>query len=128
MNFKLLITLLVFILFIVLAVESNKSGPSTTNSSDVKISETEKINLEMLDCKWTNKEYNSFITGRVQNKSEKTVRYAQISFNLFDDSGAQVGTAMANINNLAPSGIWKFEAIVMNDNVAKYKLAELNGF
>lgn len=78
--------------------------------------------------KWTNKEYNSFITGRVQNKSEKTVRYAQISFNLFDDSGAQVGTAMANINNLAPSGIWKFEAIVMNDNVAKYKLAELNGF
>ena len=72
MNFKLLITLLVFILFIVLAVESNKSGPSTTNSSDVKISETEKINLEMLDCKWTNKEYNSFITGRVQNKDKAT--------------------------------------------------------
>ena len=36
--------------------------------------------------------------------------YLQIEYNLYDADGAQIGTALANINNLKAGGTWKFEA------------------
>ncbi|MBU2703621.1 hypothetical protein Ga0466249_004766 [Sporomusaceae bacterium BoRhaA] len=47
---------------------------------------------------------------------------------LVDDDGNQVGSTLANVNNLEPHGQWKFKAVVLNDNVKKYKIAEINGF
>jgi len=88
-----------------------------------------KSDLELLDWKITTGEYgNTTITGRVKNNTSRELSYAQIQFNLYDASGAQVGTAMANVNNLEPNGIWKFEAVCLEDNFKTAKFKELTGF
>lgn len=68
------------------------------------------------------------ITGIVVNRRRRKVDYAQISFNLYDDNGNQVGTALANITNLKPGGRWKFTARGFGKEFATYKFAELTGF
>jgi hypothetical protein len=39
----------------------------------------------------------------------------QITYNLYDESGARVGTALANINDLEAGGSWKFRAVTFTD-------------
>lgn len=68
------------------------------------------------------------ITGTVINRRNRKLRYAQISFNLYDDSGAQVGTALANVNGLEPGGKWKFKATAFGTDFSTYKVNELTGF
>lgn len=84
--------------------------------------------LELLESSPTSKDYSRYIVGRVRNNSSRTYSYVQISFNLYDASGAQVGTAWTNITNLEAGGIWAFEALLFEDNVKTYKLAELTGW
>lgn len=77
------------------------------------------------DWKFTRGEYgNTFITGVVKNTG-KAVSYAQITFTLLDKSNNQVGTALANINNLEANGKWKFRAICLNEDVSSAKLDKL---
>lgn len=71
---------------------------------------------------------NPTVTGTVKNSSSKKYGYVQVQFNLYDKAGAQVGSALANINNLEPNGTWKFEAIVLQDNVATARLESVSGF
>ena len=71
-----------------------------------------------------------YIIGTVKNNKGHDLSYAQITFNLYDADGNQLGTALANINNWEKDGTWKFKAMGMNtDNQVKsYKLAEITGF
>ena len=62
------------------------------------------------------------------SRRSRKLTYAQITFNLYDDSGAQVGTAMANINGLEPGGRWKFKATTFGTQFSKYKINDLTGF
>jgi len=64
----------------------------------------------------------------VINRRKSKLRYAQITFNLYDESGAQVGWALANINGLEPGGAWKFKASSFGTDFKKYKFSELSGF
>lgn len=73
-------------------------------------------------------EYSGEITGTVVNRRDDTLSYAQITFNLYDASGAQVGTALANVNNLEPGGRWKFKASTFGTEFEKYRFSELSGF
>ncbi len=73
-------------------------------------------------------EIGTEITGVIINKRPSTLKYAQVQFTLLDKSGAQVGTALANINNLESGGRWKFKAISFERNFDTYKIAELSGF
>ena len=73
-------------------------------------------------------EFGGEITGEVINRRKHKLSYAQIQFNLYDDSGAQVGTAMANINGLEPGGKWKFVAHSLGTKFSTYKINELTGF
>jgi hypothetical protein len=68
------------------------------------------------------------ITGTVVHRRDYKLSYAQITFNLYDASGAQVGTALANINGLEPGGRWNFEAVGFSTNSSTYKVSELTGF
>lgn len=61
------------------------------------------------------------ITGEIKNTSGNTLSYAQIQFALYDKSGAQVGTALANTNGLEPDKIWKYDAIGMASNIDTFK-------
>ena len=67
------------------------------------------------------------ITGTVVNRRDKKLKYAQITFNVYDASGALVGNALANINDLEPGGRWNFKAISLKKGKS-YKFSELSGF
>lgn len=70
-----------------------------------------------------------YITGSVKNLKGRDLSYAQITFNLYDANGAQVGTALDNINNLEKDGLWKFKALVFDDgSIASYKLTGIDSF
>jgi hypothetical protein len=69
-----------------------------------------------------------FIVGKVRNNSQKAFSYVQVEINLYDKEDTQVGSTMANINNLAPGGIWRFMAPVTADNVNRYEVIKVTGF
>lgn len=74
--------------------------------------------------------YSTKISGILTNNTNDQLSYVQVSYNLFDADGNQIGTALANTNNLAADGTWKFEAAGMTavDKVANYKLGDVSGF
>jgi hypothetical protein len=67
------------------------------------------------------------ITGTVKNEGGN-LSYAQITFSLLDSSGAQVGSALANINNLRAGGRWKFEAMCLQDDFKTARLEAIEGW
>ncbi len=70
---------------------------------------------------------NLAIKGEIQNNGAHRFSYVAVTFDLFDKSGAQVGTALANNAGLAPNGRWKFEAMAMADNVDTARIATIQG-
>ena len=74
--------------------------------------------------------YSCKISGVYTNKADKDLSYVQVSYNLFDADGNQIGTALANTNNLSDGGTWKFEAFgsAAVDQVASYKIGDVTGF
>jgi hypothetical protein len=73
-------------------------------------------------------EFGIEITGTVVNRRLPKLSCAQITFNLYDAGGAQVSTALANINGLEPGGRWSFKAVGLTSNSTTYKFSELSGF
>lgn len=73
-------------------------------------------------------EFGGEITGTVVNRRSKKLGYVQIKFILYDASGAQVGTALANINDLEPGARWNFKATSFGTKFKSYKFSELSGF
>lgn len=71
---------------------------------------------------------NVVITGTVKNNSKKTYSYVQITFGLYDKDKAKVGSALANINYLAPNQIWKFQAVPMIEEFVYARVEKLDGF
>lgn len=72
-----------------------------------------------------------YIEGGIRNNTNKQYSYVQVSFNLYDKNGVQIGTALANVNNLEPNGVWKFKAIGLGgeaNDVKTYKLMEIVGY
>lgn len=72
--------------------------------------------------------FGYYIEGIVKNNTDKDKGYVQISFNLYDADGNQLGTALDNINNLKAGGTWKFKAMGMGDGIESYEFAEIVGF
>lgn len=78
----------------------------------------------------TSNPYTTYITGTLTNNTDNEVSYIQVEYNLYDADGAQIGTALANTNNLKAGGTWKFEALgtASPDEVASYELVDVTGF
>jgi len=86
-------------------------------------------NYEILEHKFCYGQYGiRSICGTVINKSNRKLDYAQISFSLFDVAGNQIGSTFDNINHWAPGATWKFNAVLLENNVDSYKLEEVSGF
>ena len=51
------------------------------------------------------------MTGTITNESGSEKGYVQVSFGLYDKSGALLGSALANVNNLASGTNWKYKAV-----------------
>lgn len=74
-------------------------------------------------------EFSIEITGTVINRRPRRLAYAEINFNIYDASGAQIGSAMANINGLEPDGRWNFRAVSFAQRgAARWTFSSLSGF
>lgn len=73
-------------------------------------------------------DYSSKVTGTMTTAPGVSKRYVSISFGLYDDSGALLGSAIANINNLAEDTKWKFEAVGFTGEFATCKPADVTAF
>ena len=94
-----------------------------------KNSNVPRRGLKVIKFDWETGEYGSrSLVGKVKNDSDKQYSYVQVEFNLYDKSGAQVGSTMANVNNLEPNGTWKFEAVVLQNNASSAKLKGITSF
>jgi hypothetical protein len=89
---------------------------------------SQKPDLEVITWNWRNEGYSRYIVGSIKNNSGKEYSYVQVEFNLYDKSDAQVGTAFTNISNLEPYGIWKFKALVLEDNATSAKFKGVSGW
>ena len=108
---------------------SSKSTASTPKSGPTTPKAPVKPKLEVLDFDWGRGEFgNRMIQGTVRNNTSSQYSYVQVEINLYDNSGAQVGSTLANVNNLEPNGTWKFEAPVLESNAKKAKVKDVTGF
>lgn len=114
------------------AAESSSEGPEqsaeTLASSEPSSTEPEKYDLELISDDFSVDDYSTHVTGKVRNNTSKQLTYVQIQYALYDKSGNQIGTALANVNGLEPGGTWKFDAIGITGETSKYKLIDLTGY
>lgn len=73
-------------------------------------------------------EFSLQIMGTIVNRRGRELKYAQVTFKLFDKDGGQVGTAIANINDLEPGGKWNFKAVGIGRDFSSCKVSDLSGF
>lgn len=108
---------------------STSAGAAKTEQTEEKKPEQEPYTIsdETLD---TSNPYDVKITGTLVNNTDEDKSYLQIEYNLYDADGAQIGTALANINNLKAGGTWKFEAASMekSEDVANWERVDVSGF
>lgn len=111
------VTVLIIVFAIVFSVDSG-SSKRTINVSDTSISVSY---LESLG-------YSAKINGVAKNNTGKNLSYASIEFSVYDSAGNNLGTALANINNLGDGDTWLFEATLFSfpsTKPATYKIADI---
>lgn len=123
------------ILFVVIGIFTGKSGsnnpvaPSTANqAAQQQAQQPKKENLEVLDAKMEGEQYARYVTGTIKNNASRQYKYAQVEINLYDDAGNQVGSTLANTNNLEPNGTWKFKAPVLEENAKSFKVKGVTAY
>ena len=109
--------------------ETTASEAASTEAAPTEAAPVEDYTVsdETLD---TSNPYAAYITGTLTNNKDTDVSYVQVEYVLYDADGAQIGTALANTNNLKAGGSWKYEAYVTADaaSIATFELAEITGF
>lgn len=120
---------LILVIIVVGFVSQGESLKSNNVSVDNEQKQTENIEkFTLVESQGSQETYSYYINGTIKNNTDKQYSYVQVTFNLYDSDGAQIGTALANINNLEPDGTWKFKAVGLYENIASYKLAEITGW
>lgn len=127
-NIAKTIVVVIAVLFIIGAIAS-ATGSSENNTTSGELKEaTEKFTLQS-DEMTTDSIGSCYIEGTIQNNTNKSYTYVQVTFNLYDASGNQLGTAVDNINNLEPNATWKYKAIgLTTEKVTSYKFVEITGW
>lgn len=72
--------------------------------------------------------YSATITGVAKNTSNKNYSYASVEFSVYDANGNNLGTAIANINNLSSGDTWRFAANLFSfpsSRPTSYKLVDI---
>lgn len=117
----------ILIILAIIIIAGVAGGDSTTTSGNAEKTLTqEKFTLVSSEGSYDGFAY--YVTGTIKNNTQKEYSYVQVTFNLYDAEGAQIGTALANINNLEANGTWKFKAIGGTEKAVSYKLAEITGW
>lgn len=127
----------VVVVIVIIAAIVNGGNTSTGASANSETKGTAQASnsgnswddkFEVKDLKIATKDYVTKVTGTIVNKTDKEYGYLQVEINEYDASGAQVGSTLANVNNLEAKGTWKFEAIVTEDSTKTVKVKDVTGF
>ncbi len=120
---RVILGILVIVIGIGAIASGGDSSVQTSNNN-----KQEKFTL-ISDKKTTDAAGTTYIEGEIKNNTDKSYSYVQVTFNLYDDNGAQLGTAVDNINNLEPNATWKYKALgLVTEKVSSYKLVEITGW
>lgn len=84
--------------------------------------------FKLIEMKSESDSFAKYVVGTIENISNDTIGYAQVEINVYDSSGAVIGSTLANINNIEPKQRWKFKAPVLEDNAAKFQIKDISGF
>lgn len=122
---RIILGILIIIIGIgAIAGGGENSVPTSTSNNSTK----EKFTL-VSDERTTDSLGTTYIKGEIKNNTDKSYSYVQVTFNLYDTDGAQLGTAVDNINNLEPNATWKYKALgLVTEKVSSYKLVEIKGW
>jgi hypothetical protein len=82
---------------------------------------------DSLDFQAGGESFTSYVAGSVRNNTDHTYSYVQITIGLYDSADNQVGSTIDNVNGLEPGKIWKFKALVSEDNAASCKILDVTG-
>jgi hypothetical protein len=107
-------------------VTSAGESTGSSSSSSASSSDLQLVGAQMIAP--TNPYGFGSVDGTIKNNGGKTYSYVQVTVNLYDSTGAEIGSTMANINNLESGGTWKFSAPVLVKGVSSYKVMEITGF
>lgn len=106
---------------------ADKPGSGVTSAvgrEATAIASLQATNVELTHGKYG----NSVIKGDVKNTTGKKLSYIQVELNLFDRSGHQVGSTLANANNVQPGTDWVFEAPVLQDAAQTVKVGGITAY
>jgi len=84
--------------------------------------------LKLLEWEWETADSSRRIVGLVTNNSDKDFRHVGVTFGLYDDDGAKVGTTTDWIGGLASHQVWKFRAEVFRSGPLKASLEEITKY
>lgn len=131
---KKYITILLTILSLCLII-FNAGCFNNNSNNDSSTSIIKKV--ELVGTPQMNVEYNSYlgysaeITGTLKNYTSRAYSYVQIEFSVYDSEGNNLGTAIANMNNLQSGDTWKFSASLLSfpdTQPASFKLIDISCF
>jgi len=71
---------------------------------------------------------NEYVAGTIKNNDNKEFSYVQVTINEYDASGAQIGSTLANVDNLEAYGTWKFQAPVLDSKAVSFKVKQITGW
>ena len=88
-----------------------------------------KDQFSITDLGWKRGEFgNLFVIGKLTNRTDSSFSYIQIEINCLDETGAIVGSTLANLNNLEPHETWKFEAIITDERTKRFRIKGVTAF
>ena len=119
----------VIIILVIIGIAGSTQDTTTNSNGEIKTSTQVTEKFTLVSDEMTTDGFSTYIEGTIKNNTDKSYSYAQVTFNLYDADGAQLGTAVDNINNLEPNGTWKYKAIgLVTEKVASYKFVEITGW
>ena len=125
---------LVLIVIVVIGVAGAAMGGGSSKSGSKENGTTEEEKKEDFTIEGKTKgAYDKYkiayyIEGTIKNNTDKDKSYVNVTFNLFDKDGNQLGTASTSISDLKAGGTWKFKAMGAKKEIAKYELSEIKGY
>lgn len=124
-----LTSIIIFLVFIcVLSAVIANSEPTTNVADSGETEQTQTIpDLELIDYSDESDGLLRYVVGHIKNNTNRTYSYVQISINLYND-GTQVGSTLANVNNLEAGSTWEFKALITEDSATEYKIADISGW
>ncbi|MBN2686186.1 MAG: hypothetical protein JXR40_12970 [Pontiellaceae bacterium] len=118
------------ITFLVLIIVGIIGSLREGSSGDINASSSSSASkIEVIDFGWGTGDFGSrILVGTARNNTARQYSYVQIEINLYDSNGTQVGSTLANINNLEPNGSWRFEAPVFESDAVDAKIKDITSF